>query len=256
MVVKGVAVIIPARYASSRLPGKPLLDIGGKPMIQHVWERARGSCAEIVAVATDDLRIARVVEDFGGMAVMTSPDHATGTDRVAEAAQKLGADIVINVQGDEPLLAAAAIDALIAPMGDDPALVMATLAHPLESGAEMFSPDVVKVVCDRRGFACYFSRGPIPYDRDGFAARGVATAGPVVGVLRHMGIYGYRRDFLQTFARLSATPLENIEKLEQLRALEHGYPVRVVVVPYRAIGVDTPADLERVRRLVADGGNL
>ncbi|MBF0612669.1 MAG: 3-deoxy-manno-octulosonate cytidylyltransferase [Magnetococcales bacterium] len=239
-----VAVVIPARYASSRLPGKPLLDINGKPMIRHVWERASQCRADRVVVATDDERIADVVRGFGGQVVMTSADHTTGTDRVAEAARLLGAEILINVQGDEPLLDAGAIDALIRPMVEDERLPMATLAHPIASLEELSSPDVVKVVCNVRGNALYFSRSPLPYQRDG---------GPSMdGVLRHMGIYGYRADFLQTYARLPPTPLEQREKLEQLRALENGYAIRVVVVEKGGMGVDTPADLAKVRLVMAN----
>lgn len=238
-----IAVIIPARFASSRLPGKPLLDLGGKPMIRHVYERAMQAAVAAVWVATDDPRIFEAVQGFGGRVVMTSPDHPSGTDRVAEAARGLGATIVVNVQGDEPLLDPQMIDQVTAPLRADPAIPMATVAHPFSDPDEARDPNVVKVVCDCRGFALYFSRLPIPFDREGPGESGL--------FLRHVGLYAYRADFLQTFSRLPPTPLEQRERLEQLRALEHGHAIRVVRVERGAIGVDTPADAERVRRMLA-----
>ncbi|MEO5339770.1 MAG: 3-deoxy-manno-octulosonate cytidylyltransferase [Magnetococcus sp. MYC-9] len=242
-------VIIPARFASSRLPGKPLLDLGGKPMIRHVYERAMQADVAAVWVATDDLRIYDAVLAFGGRAMMTSADHLSGTDRVAEAARALDAAIVVNVQGDEPLLEPHLIDRVAAPLRQDPALEMATVAHPLRDERESRDPNVVKVVCDRRGLALYFSRSPIPFDREAPAtvADGQGLAMPL---LRHVGLYAYRADFLQTFARLPPTELEQRERLEQLRALEHGHAIRVVVADGAAIGVDTPADAQRVRQLL------
>ncbi len=236
------AVIIPARFASERLPGKPLADICGKPMIVRVLERAleaRGVSRAVVA--TDDERIAGAVRDAGGEVVMTPSDCPSGSDRCAHAALALGPlDVVVNVQGDEPLLDPGAIEALLGAF-EDPGVVMATLARPLER-AERENPNVVKVVCDRRGDALYFSRAAIPFRR---GAPEIEASGGA-----HVGIYGFRADFLQAFTRLSPTPLEQIEKLEQLRALEHGYPIRVIGTGYRSIGVDTPEDLERVRRIV------
>ncbi|MBF0401497.1 MAG: 3-deoxy-manno-octulosonate cytidylyltransferase [Magnetococcales bacterium] len=243
-----VVVIIPARFASSRLPGKPLLDLGGKPMIRHVYERAMQAAVAAVWVATDDRRIFEVVQGFGGRVVMTSSAHLSGTDRVAEAARAVvpAGAIVVNVQGDEPLLEPALIDQVAAPLRQDAAVVMATVAQPLYDLSAGQDPNCVKVVCDRQGFALYFSRLPIPFERD---------AGSVVRpLLRHVGLYAYRGDFLQTFAVLAPTELEQRERLEQLRVLEHGYRIRVVVVEGggEAIGVDTPADLQRVRALLVE----
>lgn len=235
-------VVIPAREQSERLPGKPLADICGKPMIVHVLERAREARGiERVLVATDSERIAAAVRAAGGEAVMTGADCASGTDRCAEAARGLeGAEVVINVQGDEPLLDPLAIERLLEAF-EAPEVRMATLARPLEP-EERENPHVVKVVRDLRGDALYFSRASIPHPR----REGVDP-------LAHVGIYGYRRDFLEHFASLPPTPLERTEGLEQLRALEHGHRIRVLVTSYRSIGVDTPEDLERVRALVRGG---
>lgn len=236
--------ILPARLAATRLPDKPLADICGKPMIQHVYERAREAVtlAEVL-VATPDREIARAVEGFGGKAVLTSPAHRTGTDRVAEAAASLPADIsvIVNVQGDEPLLDPATIDAVAAPLLSDPSLVMASLMCPLPEGREA-DPNVVKVVCTRDGFALYFSRSPLPYRRSNEAP---------YAPRQHVGLYAYRRDFLALFPTLPPTPLEQAESLEQLRALEHGYRIRMVETVRVPESVDTPEDLERVRALVA-----
>ena len=235
--------IIPARYHSSRLPGKALADIGGRPMIEHVYRRAAAaSLVDAVLVATDDDRIRAVVEGFGGTAWMTRPDHRTGTDRLAEVAASLPCELVVNVQGDEPLLAPEAIDEAVGPLLDDASLQMATLCRTLEAH-EFEDPNVVKVVRDREGFALYFSRAPIPHQR---VAGATAPRGS-----KHVGLYVYRREFLIRLAALPPTPLETSESLEQLRALEHGYRIRVVESAHESVGVDTPADLERVRRLVA-----
>ena len=232
--------IIPARYASTRLPGKPLLDIAGKPMIQHVVERVRLALRPTkVLVATDDARIFAAVRNFGGEARMTSADHLTGTDRLAEVAAALPeADLILNVQGDEPLIPPQAIDALVAAFDARPDLQMATLMTPMAE-ADYDNPAAVKVVVSLDGHALYFSRSLIPFPRN----RGVNFR-----CFKHIGVYAYRRDFLLTFAQLPPTPLEETESLEQLRALEHGYRIRVIETPYRSIGVDTPADLERVRQ--------
>ena len=237
-----IIVIIPARFAAVRLPGKPLLDLGGKPMIRHVYERAMQANVAAVWVATDDARIFAAVQAFGGRVVMTSPNHHSGTDRVAEAAQGLQADIIVNVQGDEPLLDPDLINQVAAPLQADAALNMATVAHPLWDAQACRDSNCVKVVCDRQGFALYFSRLPIPYDRE--------PATLTAPLLRHVGLYAYRAAFLQTFAHLPPTELEQRERLEQLRALEHGHAIRVVLAQGAAIGVDTPADAERVRRLL------
>ena len=239
-----VVGIIPARYASTRFEGKPLADLAGKPMVQHVYERSRrAACLDELLVATDDERIFQAVKSFGGKAVMTRPDHATGTDRLAEVCESLDADIVVNVQGDEPLIEPAAIEQAAQPLIADASIVMGTLMNEIASEDELLNPNVVKVVVDKDGFALYFSRSPLPYPRPG--TWGQAT------YYRHIGLYVYRREFLLTYAKLPQTPLEKQEKLEQLRALEHGYRIRVVLTEHRSIGVDTPEDLERVRALLA-----
>ncbi|MBF1695636.1 MAG: 3-deoxy-manno-octulosonate cytidylyltransferase [Selenomonas sp.] len=232
-----VLCIIPARYASTRLPGKPLRDIAGKPMIVRVYERATGAQrVHEVVVATDDERIRAVVEEHGGHAVMTRADHATGTDRLAEvAAQRPDCDLIINVQGDEPLIDPAVIDALVAPFEHDAALMMATAKTEITDAAEMENPNNVKVVADRTGNALYFSRARIPYARNAGAK-----------VYKHIGIYAYRRDFLLAYAKMAQTELECSESLEQLRALENGYRIRVVETDAVFIGVDTEEDLAAV----------
>jgi len=239
-----IVAIVPARYESTRLPGKPLASIGGKPMIQHVYERTRAiAVVGRVLVATDDERIASVVRGFGGEAVMTSRAHVSGTDRIAEAATPLDAALIVNVQGDLPFLEAATVDAAVALMRDEPDLPMATVKTPIHDSAEMRNPNVVKVVTDRSGYALYFSRSPLPYWRD---AEPPAALG-----YRHIGLYVYRRDFLLAFTRLAPTPLERAEKLEQLRALESGFRIRVAETGAAGVEVDTPEDLERARALAA-----
>jgi 3-deoxy-manno-octulosonate cytidylyltransferase (CMP-KDO synthetase) len=240
--------IIPARYHSSRLPGKPLADIGGRPMIEHVYRRAAASPAvDAVIVATDDERVVSAVESFGGLAVMTRGDHRSGSDRLAEVAASLSCDLIVNVQGDEPLLATEMIAEAVAPLAADPSIVMGTLCRRFEDRADLENPNVVKVVIDRLGFALYFSRAAIPYARD--EAGGIDPG----RAFKHIGLYVYRRRFLLDFTKLEPTPLEQAESLEQLRALEHGFRIRAVETSYDSVGVDTPADLERVRRLVAPG---
>ena len=247
-----VVAIIPARYGSTRLPGKPLSDIHGRPMVQHVYERAsRASRVDQVIVATDDRRIADVVKAFGGEAALTSMDHASGTDRIAEAARGLReAAIVLNVQGDEPLLDPAAIDVVVAAF-DDPAVAMATVSLPLTAVGDMASPNVVKVVTDARGDALYFSRSPIPAVRDG-GPGGSAAAAVAQGLARrHVGLYGYRRDALMRFAAWPKAPLEVAEGLEQLRAMHNGMKIRVAAMDGEGTpAVDTPDDLEQVRALI------
>jgi 3-deoxy-manno-octulosonate cytidylyltransferase (CMP-KDO synthetase) len=240
--------IIPARYHSTRLPGKPLADIGGRPMIEHVYRRAAASPAvDAVIVATDDPRVRDAVEAFGGVAVMTRADHGSGSDRLAEVAESLACSLIVNVQGDEPLLATEMIAEAVAPLAADPTIPMGTLRRRIDDPADLVNPSVVKVVTDRSGFALYFSRAPIPHARE---APGAPHAGPA---FKHIGLYVYQRRFLLQFAKLEPTPLERTESLEQLRALEHGFRIRAVETTYDSIGVDTPADLERVRRLVAPG---
>lgn len=244
------SVMIPARFASSRLPGKALADLAGKPMIVHVAERARESGALRVCIATDDGRIREAVERHGFIAVMTRPDHPTGTDRIAEVVESQGfdpEDIVVNVQGDEPLIEPGLIRAVAGLLSDTPEVAIATACHPIHEAAEMFDPNVVKVVLDREGYARYFSRAPIPWARDAFAAStGALPAG--LPCYRHIGVYAYRARFLSTFPRLAPSPLEQFEALEQLRALWHGFAIAVAVrqdAPHP--GVDTPEDLERAR---------
>lgn len=236
--------MIPARYESTRLPGKPLALIHGKPMIQHVFERARAvDLVDQVLVATDDARVADAVRGFGGEVAMTSARHESGTDRIAEVARHLDAEIVVNVQGDLPFLEPATVHAAVDLMQADTILPMATVKMPLADAAEMANPNVVKVATDRDGFALYFSRSPLPYWRE-------ATRRGVLGY-KHLGLYAYRRDFLLRFARLAPTPLERAEKLEQLRALEWGFRIKVAETQGAGIEVDTPQDLERARAWAA-----
>jgi 3-deoxy-manno-octulosonate cytidylyltransferase (CMP-KDO synthetase) len=251
-----IVAIIPARFASTRLPGKPLSEIHGKTMIERVYERARaGREVSRVVVATDDERIARAVRGFGGEAMMTSPDHPSGTDRVAEAARGIEAAVIVNVQGDEPLLDPAGIDAAARALLDDPSLPMATLSLPLRRVEDMLAASVVKVVVDARGDALYFSRSPIPHVRLGASGdlRAAAEAAVASGLARqHVGLYAYRREALLRFASLPPSPLERAEGLEQLRALHHGMRIRVVPVDGEGgVAVDTPEDLERVRALLS-----
>ncbi|HTE19417.1 MAG TPA: 3-deoxy-manno-octulosonate cytidylyltransferase [Armatimonadota bacterium] len=242
--VRAVA-IIPARYASTRFPGKPLVHIAGRPMIEHVYRRAsQAKLVDEVWVATDDARIFATVEAFGGRVLMTRDDHPSGTDRIAEAAEHLQCDVVVNVQGDEPLLEPDEIDAVVAPFAANPELVMTTAATPITDPADAAAPSVVKVVVDRDGYALYFSRLPLPYYRSGSGAH-----------LKHLGLYAYRKTFLQRYAALVPTPLEQAEALEQLRVLENGYRILVVPTPHDAVSVDVPEDLERVRRLVDGAAN-
>lgn len=229
--------VIPARFASTRFPGKALSSLAGKPIIQHVFERVSESRSLTrVVIATDDERIAAAAQAFGAPVEMTSPAHSSGTDRVAEVASRDDAEIIVNIQGDEPLIDPAAIDAAIDALADAP---MSTLKKRIDDWEEAVSPNVVKVVTSAGGDAIYFSRATIPHDRD--------RAGVVL--FKHIGLYVYRRDFLLGYSQLLVGPLEKAEKLEQLRALENGYRIRVAETSYESIGVDTPADLERVREL-------
>ena len=244
-------VVIPARYASSRLPGKPLADIGGRPMVLHVVERALQAGAESVVVATDDSRVQQAVAAAGYPVIMTSPDHQSGTERLVEVAETLGWDddtLVVNVQGDEPLIDPALIREVARQLVLHQDAVMATLAHPIHDHADFINPNVVKVVADEAGYALYFSRAPIPWPRDAFA---VQQAMPhELGALRHIGLYAYRAGFLRTYASLAASPLERFEMLEQLRVLWHGHRISLGITPVAPVpGVDTPEDLARVRGL-------
>ena len=247
-------VIIPARYASTRLPGKPLADIAGKPMIVRVGERARESGAVDVVIATDDERVRDAGTAHGFRVCMTRSDHPTGTDRLAEAAAQLAlADdhVVVNVQGDEPLLPASLIVQVAQRLAGDADAAIATACHPLGDAGEAFNPNVVKVVLDRRSRALYFSRATIPWARDAFS-RTRATLPADLPIYRHYGLYAYRTSFLRAYAALQPSPLDTFEALEQLRALWYGYAIALVVTESVPVpGVDTPEDLARVRALFA-----
>lgn len=238
------SVIIPARYASTRFPGKPLADLGGKPMVARVCERAAASGAKSVCVATDDERIAAAVRAHGFEARMTRPDHASGTDRIAEAAAAMRLareEIVVNVQGDEPLIPPALIARVAAALADHPQASVSTACHPLHDAAAFANPNVVKAVLDAEGYALYFSRAPIPHPR----------GGAMPPALRHIGIYGYRVEFLARYASLAPAPLEKTEALEQLRVLWHGFRIAVAISEDEAPpGVDTPQDLDAVRKML------
>lgn len=246
-------VVIPARHASTRLPGKMLADIGGKPMVVHVAERARASAAAEVIVATDHADIADAVTRHGFTAVMTRVDHASGTDRIAEVAAQRGyapRDIVVNVQGDEPLIEPALIRAAAQQLADHADAAIATLCCPIDAADQLANPNIVKVVLDKMGYALYFSRAPIPYARDAFA-QGIKKIPAGLPVYRHLGIYAYRAAFLASYAQLAPAPLEQFEALEQLRVLWHGHRISVAIAPAAPhAGVDTAADLARVQTLV------
>jgi 3-deoxy-manno-octulosonate cytidylyltransferase (CMP-KDO synthetase) len=239
-----VVIVIPARYGSTRLPGKPLVSLAGKPMIQRVYERARlAQRADRVIVATDDERIVKAVEGFGGEARMTRVDHRTGTERVAEVAAHTEGDVFVNVQGDEPLLDPVAVDTAVNSLLEEPAAAVATVATPLHSAADIMDPNVVKVVLDFDENALYFSRAPIPWVRD--------TASKIqVRHLKHLGLYVFQRDALLEYPTLPQGELERIEQLEQLRWMENGWKIRVAEVEHDAVSVDVPADVERVEKLL------
>jgi 3-deoxy-manno-octulosonate cytidylyltransferase (CMP-KDO synthetase) len=256
-------VIIPARYASSRLPGKPLCEIAGKPMIQHVWERAQESGPAAVIIATDDERVRSVAEGFGAQVCITASEHRSGTERIAEVLERLGERddaIVVNLQGDEPQLPGALIGQVASLLQMSENAAVATLYEPIPETAELFDPNVVKVVLDGRGFALYFSRAPIPWDRDAFTSWKEADPRSLgVTYYRHIGLYAYRAGALKQFAKLGPCPLETVERLEQLRFLYHGYRIRVAQAARPpGVGVDTPQDLERLRAacLPADDKDL
>jgi 3-deoxy-manno-octulosonate cytidylyltransferase (CMP-KDO synthetase) len=255
--------IIPARWASTRFPGKPLFPISGKPLIQYVWERClKAKTLSRVIIATEDMRIAEAAFDFGAEVSLTSPKHPSGTDRVAEVAAKLhGSPYIINVQGDEPTLEPRLIDQLVRTLQRDPKLKMVTAASRFETKPDALNPNNVKVVTALDGRALYFSRSLIPFDRDDSQLSTLRVSRDVVPAARgptscfqplwHVGIYGYRRDFVMQFVRWRPTPLERSEKLEQLRALEHGATIRVVQTRHRALGVDTPDDVPRAEAALA-----
>jgi len=240
-----VVCIIPSRYHSTRFEGKPLADLCGKPMIQHVYERVL--CSKIVsyaAVATDDKRIFAAVQKFGGHAIMTSPDHKSGTDRIAEAVSSLNLDemdVIVNIQGDQPVFEPSQIDEVARPILEDPSLPMSTLIYRIVREEEITHPTAVKVVFDRNHFALYFSRSTIPYVRD---------QEQQASYYKHHGIYAYRKAFLDTFARLEEGCLERLEALEQLRAMEHGYRIKVIETMHDSLEVDTPEDLNRARSII------
>lgn len=236
-----VVVAIPARFASTRFPGKPLALLAGWPMIAHVVDKALAAGVGEVLVATDDARIAEAAEVAGAKVCMTRSDHASGSDRLAEAVADIDCDVVVNVQGDEPLIDPAAIRAVLEPFASQPDLPMATLAHPVTHADELHDANAVKVVCNARGHALYFSRAPIPFQRSESAAV----------PLRHVGLYAYRRDFLMHYSQLAPSPLEQAEQLEQLRVLYHGFDIAVTVGDFHCIGIDTPADLARAEQLLA-----
>lgn len=239
--------VIPARFGSTRFPGKVLADILGRPMIQWVWEAAKNAfLLDELIVATDDERVAKVVEGFGGKASLTSPQHRTGTDRICEVVNPLDVKVVVNIQGDEPMLDPPMVDELARTLLEDPGIQMATLSYPIKSRHELKDPNVVKVVTDKHGFALYFSRSPIPYMRPD--RRLAIDKKPIF--FKHIGMYAYTKDFLFTFANLSHSALEEAEVLEQLRALEHGYRIKVLEARFDSIGVDTPKDLKKVKKLL------
>lgn len=244
--IPSVLVVIPSRYGSTRLPAKALKSIGGKPMIVRVLERARGmKTATRIVVATDDDRIVKAVQDAGGEAWMTSPDHPSGTDRVAEVARKVDSDIIVNLQGDEPFIDPGAVDKAVMALIEDPSLKVSTLCVPVLKN-EAADLNVTCVVRDLKGYALYFSKLPIPHDRDG-------THGGLPVWQKHLGTYVFRRDFLLYYAGLAPTPLEKMEKLEQLRILEHGERIYCVLTESDSLGVDSPADLEKAEALVKEG---
>jgi 3-deoxy-manno-octulosonate cytidylyltransferase (CMP-KDO synthetase) len=234
--MSAVIAVIPARFASTRLPGKALAQIAGLPMIVRVWQQARKArLVQRVLIATDDERIAAATREAGGEVEMTAGSHPSGTDRIAEVARRVPAEVYLNVQGDQPFVAPEDIDAVASAMSADATLSMATLGTPISDLDEWCNPNKVKIVCNKDGDALYFSRSPIPFFRDG--------TGVPRGALRHIAVYGYRRDFLLSFGTLAAGDLEQIEKLEQLRAMEHGYRIKVISSLAPSLEVDTPEDL-------------
>jgi 3-deoxy-manno-octulosonate cytidylyltransferase (CMP-KDO synthetase) len=246
-----VLAVVPARYASTRFPGKIIAPLAGKPLVWHTYERARGArLVNEALVATDDERVVEALRPYGVRVVMTRADHPSGTDRIAEVAAGSNAAIIVNVQGDEPLIDPNTIDATIRPLLEQPDVPMATARNLITRPDQIENPHVVKVVCDRYGHALYFSRSPIPYIRDA-----ADRAGSPRCYWQHIGLYVYRRAFLLEYARTPQTPLEQLEKLEQLRVLEHGWKIAVVDTDYETIGVDTPEDLEHVRRLLEDANS-
>jgi 3-deoxy-manno-octulosonate cytidylyltransferase (CMP-KDO synthetase) len=256
-----VVAIIPARSASTRFPGKVIAPILGKPMIQRVWERTKLAMAiDQVVVATDDERVGEVVMGFGGHVLMTSPDHMSGTERVAEAAGKLEADVIINVQGDEPIINPESLLLVIGPFLQDDVVAMTSLKYPIATYSEFIDPNVVKVVCDDLDNAIYFSRSPIPCYRDGRAGlkkweeQGTRPKELKPVPMKHIGVYAYRSEFLQAVARFHRSELEEAEKLEQLRVLAWGFKIRMITTPHDAVSVDVPEDVAKVERIMKEKG--
>ena len=249
-------VVIPARYASTRLPGKVLCDIGGKPLLQYVYDVGIASGADRVAIATDDDRVAAAAAVFDAEVIMTSVQHETGTDRLAEALRSMAvADdkVVVNLQGDEPLMPPALIRQVVSLLYDNAEASMATLCEPINEPNRIFDPDLVKVIVDEQGHAQYFSRAPVPWDRENFTRGGMQQRGPSAHHFGHLGLYAYRAGYVQEFTQLPQCAAERLERLEQLRALYHGARIRVgIAVEPLGRGVDTPADLEYVRRVFAE----
>lgn len=255
--------VIPARYASSRLPGKPLADLQGKPLLYHVYHRAvKALTLREVWIATDDERVFRAAELFGAKVKMTASGHRSGTDRIAEAVEGIEADVVVNIQGDEPLIDYAAIDHAVRLLEKDTAAEMSTLMAPITDPAELWDPSVVKVIADQRGYAIYFSRAPLPYPRVKESPGALlpelieSDRGLLRHYHRHIGLYAYRRPFLKQFTEWAPTPLELLEDLEQLRAIENRAAIKVDVSRASIFGVDTPEDLEKIRRMVAQDPKL
>lgn len=235
--------VIPARYGSTRFEGKPLEIIHGKTMIEWVYKRSLSSKLDKVVVATDDDRIVEVVKSFGGEVILTSRDHETGTDRIAEVAQNYrDFDVIINIQGDEPLIESSMINSLITPFIEEPELKMATLKYKLDNMEDVNNPNIVKVICDKNDYAIYFSRNPIPFPRKL----------EISNYYKHIGVYAYKRDFVLDYAKMPQTPLEISESLEQLRVLENGYKIKVLETKHKVLGVDTPEDLIKVINYVKE----
>ncbi len=239
--------VIPARWRSERFEGKVLANLLGKPLVRHVWEKAKQSrVLEDVIVAADNEEVIKAVKDFGGKVVYTSKDQPSGTDRIAEVINSIDTGVIVNIQGDEPLIHYSMIDGLANALLEDSSVQMATVIKKIEDKNELADPNIVKVVIDKAGFALYFSRSPIPYERDSAAAP----------YYKHIGIYAYTKDFLFTYTNLPKSALENAEKLEQLRALENGYRIRTIETEFNTIGVDTPEDLKKVEEALEKSGRI
>lgn len=241
--------VIPARYASTRFEGKVLADLGGKPVIQHVYERAKeANLLDDLIVACDDEKVKEAVVKFGGKAILTSPDQPTGTDRLTEVVNPLDVKVVVNIQGDEPFVQPSMINSIVLELLNNPKAGMATIIKRIEDEKELYDPNVVKVVIDKDGYALYFSRNFIPFVRERDASKPILEA---VAFYKHIGLYGYTKDFLFTFKNLPKSKLEETEELEQLRALEHGYKIKTIITKFDTVGIDTPEDLERAKALLS-----